>query len=480
MSAVLEALRAQGAAFTALTTDSRRVQPGTLFLACPGTRLDGRDFIAQAVAQGAAAVLWEAADFSWNPAWRLPNLAVTGLRDQCGPIAAAFYGHPSRKLWMIGVTGTNGKTSCSHWLAQSLTLLGRRTALIGTLGNGFPGALTAATHTTPDPVALHALLHDYLQQGAQGVVMEVSSHALTQGRVNGVEFDLALLTNLTRDHLDYHGDMAAYGAAKQRLFEWEGLGCAILNADDAFGARLADTLAARHRPVLTYGFSENAMVRGSALTLDNDGLTMTVTTPQGSAALGAALLGRFNGYNLLAVLSVLLCCRVELAAATAVLAQLAPVAGRMERHGGGTQPLVVIDYAHTPDALENVLATLRGQTHGRLYCVFGCGGDRDRGKRPLMGAVATRLADHVIVTSDNPRGEVPQDIMHAICAGLPREPQQIADRAQAIHAAVRQAAAGDIVLVAGKGHEDYQEIAGVRHPFSDAAVVRAALEGWTS
>lgn len=458
-----------------LTADSRKVDAETLFMAYPGERLDGRDFIAQAVAKGAAAVLWEREGFAWNPSWQVPNAGVMGLRAHAGEVADAFYGQPSSKLWMVGVTGTNGKTSCSHWLSQAFTALGRKTAAVGTLGNGFPGALSEAVNTTPDPILLHGMLADYLSEGAAGVAMEVSSHGLVQGRVNGVHFDVAVLTNLSRDHLDYHGDMAAYAAAKKQLFQWPRLGCAVLNADEAFGREIAEELRDADVRVMTYGL-QGGDVRGSGLVLDQNGMRMDVTTPMGQARLEVAVVGKFNASNLLAVLATLLASEVSLAEAVEVLNAVKPVAGRMQRLGGQGKPLVVVDYAHTPDALEKVLAALREQTAGRLVCVFGCGGNRDKGKRPLMGEAASRLADEVIVTSDNPRHEAPLAIIEDILAGMDGNYVVEADRAAAIARAIEQAAEGDVVLLAGKGHEDYQEIDGVRLPFSDLEVARRALE----
>lgn len=480
MSDILSLLRAQGVHLGSITADSRKVQPGSLFLAYPGERHDGRTFIGQALVQGAAAVVWESEGFDWHADWQVPNFPVRRLREQCGAIADSFYERPSEKLWMIGVTGTNGKTSCSHWLAQTLSLLGRKTALVGTLGNGFPGALSHAINTTPDPILLHGMLADYLQQGAQAVAMEVSSHGLEQGRVGGVHFDVAVLTNLSRDHLDYHGDMQAYAAAKKKLFDWEGLGCSVLNVDDAFGLQLAHELAAAGKPLLTYGFAEDAMVRGYELVFTSQGLSMQVATSSGHASMSAAAVGGFNASNLLAVLATLLSSGVQLHDAVAAIAQIKPVAGRMQQMGGGSKPLVVIDYAHTPDALEKVLHALRAQSTGRLFCVFGCGGNRDAGKRPLMGEVASRLADKVIVTSDNPRDEAPQAIIKTIEAGMHGDYEIEPDRAHAIAMAIMQAGAGDMVLVAGKGHEDYQEIAGVRHAFSDQSVVSEKLREWRS
>jgi len=478
MSDILSSLYAQGVAASNITADSRQVGPGSLFLAYAGERLDGRDFIAQAIQQGAAAVAWESKDFHWDAKWQIPNLPVRNLREQRGQIADSFYGHPSEKLWMIGLTGTNGKTSCSHWLAQTLSYVGRKSALVGTMGNGFPGALTEAINTTPDPILLHGMLADYLKQGAKAVAMEVSSHGLEQGRVSGVHFDVAVFTNLSRDHLDYHGDMESYAAAKQKLFEWEGLTSAVLNIDDVFGAQMANIFVATDKSPVTYGFSDSAMIRGSNLTFTAQGLQMDVATPKGNAVVSAALLGRFNAYNLLAVLATLLSSNVSLENAVAAIAQVGSVAGRMQQLGGGELPLVVIDYAHTPDALEKVLLALREQSAGKLICVFGCGGNRDQGKRPLMGEVAARLADKVIVTTDNPRDEAPEEIMQAIASGMHGIYEMELDRATAIANAIKHAELGDIVLLAGKGHEDYQEIAGVKYPFSDEQEAAKVLREW--
>jgi UDP-N-acetylmuramoyl-L-alanyl-D-glutamate--2,6-diaminopimelate ligase len=457
-----------------LASDSRLVGAGDLFVAYPGENVDGRAHIAQAIERGASAVLWEQTDGRWRDEWRIPNLAVTGLRERVGEIAAEFYGHPSNHLWMIGVTGTNGKTSCSHWLAQCLTRLGRRTAVVGTLGNGFPAQLSEAINTTPDPIKLQSMLADFVSEGADAVAMEVSSHGLAQGRVSGVRFDVALFTNLSRDHLDYHGDMEAYAAAKSQLFHWPELKCAVLNADDAFGAQLAHKLQERGPRVVSYGLNAG-QVSCKALHFDDSGITMQVMTPWGGAELAVPVLGRFNAVNVLAVLSTLLASDVPLEQAVSALAGIAPVAGRMQQLGGGSLPLVVVDYAHTPDALAKVLATLREQCKGRLVCVFGCGGNRDKGKRPLMGEVVSRLADIAVVTSDNPRHEEPRAIIDHIIAGMAGDYRVEEDRAAAIDSAIRDAVAGDVVLLAGKGHEHYQQIGDEKLPFSDVEVAQRIL-----
>jgi UDP-N-acetylmuramoyl-L-alanyl-D-glutamate--2,6-diaminopimelate ligase len=461
---------------TGLAIDSRQVRTGDLFLAFPGASIDGRQFIDGAVAAGATAVVYETGDGYSAHTSGVPAIGVTNLRAVLGTIASRFYDAPSQKLIVIGVTGTNGKTTCTQLLAQALDRAPRRCAVIGTLGAGFPGALNESLHTTPDAITVQRLMREFLGASAGYVSMEVSSHALDQGRVNDVAFDLAVFTNLTRDHLDYHGDMQAYGAAKAGLFDWPGLKHAVINRDDEFGRTLLEKLKGRVA-TLSYGI-ESGDVTARNIVPTPTGLAMHVITPHGEAKLEAPLFGRFNAYNLLAVLATLLLLDMPLADAIERLRHTRPVAGRAERFGGKGQPLVIVDYAHTPDALEKILSSLREHTRGRLVCVFGCGGDRDRGKRPLMGAIAQRLADDVIVTDDNPRTEDPQRIIDDIRAGMSADkgiPRVIRERAEAIAEAIAQASADDIVLVAGKGHEDYQQIGSVRRPYSDRATVRRIL-----
>ena len=466
--------------FTSITADSRQVQSGSLFLAYPGAVNDGRDYIAQAIQKGASAVIWEKTGFTWLGDWNVNNLAVANLKSQVSQIAAEYYQHPSEKLTMIGVTGTNGKTSVSQWVAQCLTILGKKTAVLGTIGNGLLGSqasiLAEASNTTPDAILLQSMLASYVAQQADVAVMEVSSHGLDQGRVNGVAFDIAVLTNLSRDHLDYHQTMEAYAEAKQKLFEFDGLKIAILNADDTFGQAVVNVLSKQGKPFTTYGL-QLGDVLGSELKLHDAGLSMQVTTQQGNALLAAPVLGRFNAYNVLAVLATLLAIDVSLGDAINAISKIKPVVGRMQQFGGGELPLVVVDYAHTPDALEKVLSALREQLQGeaKLLCVFGCGGDRDAGKRPLMGAIASKLADNVIVTSDNPRSEDANAIIQAITGGSPDRYLIEADRVSAINKAIQRANKGDIVLVAGKGHENYQEILGIKHPFDDVLIAQNAL-----
>ncbi len=469
---------------TRITADSRKVRTGDAFAAFPGTKTDGRAFIADALRAGASAVLWEAAGFHWNPAWHAANQAVDGLNAALGAIADLIYGRPSQSLWIVGVTGTNGKTSCAQWIAQCLDLCGRRTAIIGTLGHGLPGALAPAEGTTPDAAQVHEMLARFKAAGVTAVAMEASSHGLDQGRVNAVGFDVALFTNLTRDHLDYHGTMAAYGAAKARLFAWPGLSTCVINADDPFGQSLIDVCRKGSPRLLTYGFA-GADITATSVATTTAGLAMTVATPWGRGEVRAPVIGAFNAANVLGVLGVLLASDVPLDAALRALARIEPPPGRMQRQGGEALPLVVVDYAHSPDALQKVLTALRPAVASarELVCVFGCGGDRDKGKRPEMGAAAGRLADRIVVTSDNPRTEDPAAIASAVLAGVAASSNQRwsveLDRAKAIRMAIATAQPGDVVLVAGKGHEDYQEKNGVRHHFSDARVVAAALAAWS-
>ena len=473
-----------GPEVTGLALDSREVRPGDLFFALTGSATDGRRFVDDALARGARAVVEEALVAAVAERAGVPIVGVPDLQRRVGLVADRFFGHPSADLWVAGVTGTNGKTTVSHLIAQAVTTHGAPPAgepcgVLGTLGYGVFGELHPGRHTTPDAITVHRLLADFRGRGVRHVAMEVSSHALDQGRVSGVAFDVAIFTNLTRDHLDYHGDLKTYGEAKLRLFELEGLGAAVVNLDDPFSASILGRLAPGAES-LGYSLRDEprARVRARSLEIGPQGVRMEVVTPVGEGVLASPLLGRFNAGNLLAALGALVTLPVPLPRLLEGLGQARPVAGRMERLGGqGGQPLVVIDYAHTPDALQSVLATLREQTRGRLTCVFGCGGERDRGKRPEMGAVAERLADEVIVTDDNPRREDGAVIVADILAGMawPDRARVQRDRERAIALALAEAGSEDVVLVAGKGHEDYQEVNGVRRPYSDQAVVGALL-----
>jgi UDP-N-acetylmuramoyl-L-alanyl-D-glutamate--2,6-diaminopimelate ligase len=456
--------------------DSRKITPGDVFLAFQGDSTDGRAYIEHAIAAGAAAILWEAEGFTWDSNWQVTNMAIAQLRAQVGIVAAHLCGNPSQAMWTIGVTGTNGKTSVAHWLTQALGALQHRSLLIGTLGHGFLSDLTPASLTTPDAATLQMLLAHYQQAGATHLVMEVSSHALDQGRVHGVEFDVAIFTNLTRDHLDYHGTMQQYGAAKRNLFDWEGLNAAIINVDDAFGAGLRKEI--KVNTVLGYGI-ERGDIRVTRISSTLAGVAIEISTPMGKTMLHSKVIGLFNVYNLLAALGALLASGIDLAQATAVLSNIEPALGRMQQIGGNHHPLVVVDYAHTPDALEKALTTLRGvmPKQGKLYCVFGCGGDRDCGKRPLMAEIATTYADVTVITSDNPRSEKPEHIVDDIVVGVKHNSNYLIEieREKAIHYAVNVAKKDDVILIAGKGHETYQEIRGVRYHFNDVNIAESAL-----
>jgi len=472
-----------------LALDSRRVQRGDAFVALAGLQMHGIAFAPMAATRGASIVLAEkphaatsastAIDSSRVDASGVPVVWLDDLRGELGAIAARYFGEPSQSLEVVGVTGTNGKTSTVQLLAQALHLAGRKAATIGTLGAGLYGAIREGERTTPDAIAVQGLLAGFRDAGASHVAMEVSSHALEQGRVNAVAFDLAVFTNLSRDHLDYHGTMQAYGAAKRRLFEWPGLSAAIINADDAFGRSLIATVPA-DVPLLRYAIErDEAEIVARDVQTSANGQRFHLSTPWGEGVVATRLLGRFNVSNLLAVAACLGQLGLAFAEIVQALGALTPVAGRMNRLGGaGVQPLIVIDYAHTPDALEQALTSLRAHSAGRLICVFGCGGERDAGKRPQMGAIAEALADRIVITDDNPRGEDGDVIVEQIVAGLKRPERATIerDRAIAIAHAIEFAQPGDIVLIAGKGHEPYQEIAGTKRPFDDLAVAQQALE----
>ena len=465
-------------AVTGLVMDSREVRPGDAFVAIAGFGAHGLNFVDAAREAGATAILFEppAPESLPAPADAIP---VAGLRSRMGTMADRFHGHPSAAMTTVGVTGTNGKTSTVQLLAQAWTLRGQKAGTVGTLGAGLWPKIVPTGFTTPLVLRMHALLAELRDEGAQAVAMEVSSHALDQGRVDGVHFDVGVFTNLTRDHLDYHGDMASYGAAKARLFDWPGLRAAAVNLDDAFGRELFDAVGGKVRAV---GFSSRgaagASVRADDVQLDGSGIRFMLDAGGQAHPVRSPLLGRFNVDNLLGVAATLFALGMAPALVAETLSQLAPVDGRMNRLGGeGGLPLVVIDYAHTPDALEQALASLRAHTAGALTCVFGCGGERDRGKRPQMAAIAERLADRVIVTDDNPRNEDGDVIVADIVEGFADTTRVLVqrDRAAAIAQALANAGADDVVLVAGKGHEPYQEIAGIRHAFDDTAVARELL-----
>lgn len=475
---ILDGFDQLGIALTGVADDSRQVEPGDLFLAYPGDQADGRRYIADAINRGAVAVLWQpGGDFVWNSALTVANWAIDALRPLAGPLAHAIYGHPSEGMSLIAITGTNGKTTISQSIAQ---VYPKPCAVMGTLGAGFPGALSETGFTTPEATTLMRYLARFRREHAAACALEASSIGIEEGRMNGARVDVAIFTNFTRDHLDYHGSMAAYAAAKAKLFTWPRLRTAIINLDDELGLRLArETTALR---ILGYAIGEPkrdfpALVRAEGLVDTPFGQHFTLIVPNGRATVDTGLLGRYNISNLLAVAAVLHDVGLPVAVVARHLSELTPPPGRMERVGGQNEPLVVIDYAHTPDALANVLAALRdvaNQRGGRLCVVFGCGGDRDAGKRPQMAEAAASLADRVLVTSDNPRSEAPLAIINEILAGAPQAEVEI-DRAIAIRRAVLEAEACDVVLLAGKGHETYQEVAGVRSPFSDLEQAQEAL-----
>jgi UDP-N-acetylmuramoyl-L-alanyl-D-glutamate--2,6-diaminopimelate ligase len=497
LTTVRDWLRA-AAAGAQLTSDSRRVAAGAVFFAYPGEAADGRRYIAAAIERGAAAVVFDARDFAWDDAWTVPHLGVADLKQHAGLIAHAYYDAPDAAMFTVGVTGTNGKTSCALWIAQALAQLDATAAVIGTLGVGLVRGQAEPTfdvtgYTTPDAVLLASELARLRAAGARALAIEASSIGLVEHRTAGMHFDVAVFTNLTRDHLDYHGDMAAYEAAKRRLFAWPGLKTAVVNLDDDAGVRIVDWLRAERADVQVIGYTlhEQAaqdvpagvqLLHAANVRSHPDGSEFQVASPFGSALARTRLVGRFNVSNTLAVLGTLLARGVALRAALDAIATLAPAPGRMQQLGGQDAPMVVIDYAHTPDALEKTLDALRqvaAERGGHLWCVFGCGGDRDPGKRPQMGRIAQR-ADHVLVTSDNPRSEAPAAIIAQIVAGMDvNDPastvQAIEDRAAAILAAVKHAARADVILLAGKGHEPYQEIKGRKLPFSDAEHAALAL-----
>lgn len=462
-----------------LTLDSRKVRPGDLFLAVPGVQQDGRQHIEDAISRGAAAVAFEAEGAPEVESEVAELVPVRNLAEQLSAIAGRFYGEPSRGLRLIGVTGTNGKTSVSFLIAQALDRLGERCGIIGTLGSGFYGALVLGRHTTPDAIGLQATLAGLRLEGARAVSMEASSHGLAQGRVAALAFDVAVFTNLTRDHLDYHGSMQAYGEAKAALFRMPDLSCRVINLDDPFGRRLAAETAESR--LITYSLEDSgADLYCTDIQPDEYGIQARLVTPHGDRRLRTQLLGHFNLSNTLAAIGALLGLNHSLDEILAVLPELEGPAGRMQRLGGGEKPLVVVDYAHTPDALEKVLAALRSHTSGRLLCLFGCGGERDRGKRPLMAAVAERLADQVLVTDDNPRNEDPKRIIDEVRTGF-ADPQRVIfqhGRAEAIAHLIASSETHDVVLLAGKGHENYQEIRGERLPFSDLEQAEQALAAW--
>ncbi len=478
---------------TGIAMDSRQLTRGDVFLACAGYRSHGMDFLSQAIDAGACAILADVTP-EWLPekiteisdSSGIPIIAVSGLGDAVSRIAGRFYGNPSRSFPVIGITGTNGKTSCSQFIANAFEG-SRKVAVLGTLGNGFPGELLPTTHTTMDPVSVQASLALLQSRRAEMVAMEVSSHALQQGRVADVAFDMAVLTNFSRDHLDYHGTMADYASAKSLLFKMPGLKSALINADDELGERLIEDLSTTPVRVIAYGTVNDelinesrvdAWIRADAIQALPHGLAFRIVSSWGDADAQLSLLGRFNVLNAVVAFGVMLECGVGFEQAVSSLAQLKTVNGRMEMFVAEHAPTVVVDFAHTPDALEQALQSLREHAPGKLVCVFGCGGDRDKGKRPLMGKVAEQMADRVLLTDDNPRHEEAAGIIQDILQGMSRPELAVIEpnRAEAIRKAIGDSGEGDVVLIAGKGHEAFQIVGDLKIPFSDQQVVKSVLE----
>lgn len=481
-----------------LTLDSRAVKQGLLFVALKGTQVHGMEYALKAQQQGAVAIIYEA-DLAQNKsellaALTIPAIEIEGLVLQLGEIARRYYQMLDDKqqikanygLKIIGVTGTDGKTTVTHFFAQAMNaLVANKAAVIGTLGIGFPDDLQQATHTTPDVITVHKILHQLAAKGAKYIAMEVSSHALDQERVNGVDFEVAILTNLTRDHLDYHGTVENYAAAKQKLFLRPEVNSVVLNQDDDFSQQIASKLNQddASKTILRYAVkSENSEVDAELVaqkaSFSNKGIQAQVSYAGQKGILNATVLGWFNLSNLLATLAAMLALGVKFTEALDALSQVKTVPGRMEKINASNDVLVVVDYAHTPGALESVLKALRGHTQQRIYCVFGCGGDRDKGKRPLMAKIAEQDADVVIVTDDNPRTENPQSIMQDIMAGFVQTENIVVEhnRAKAIRYAMQQAQAGDVVLIAGKGHEQVQIFAHTTEVFDDRQQAVEALQ----
>ncbi len=466
-----------------LSLDSRKIQSGFLFLSLAAKETQRLAYLEQAIQAGVAVVLYEQAqdltsdEISALAKNNIAAYAVRDLADKACEIAARFYGHPSLALTVIAVTGTNGKTSVSQFIAQSIESLGLACGVVGTLGVGRVHALNSTGMTTPDPITLQGVLADFCQQNIKYAVIEASSHALAQGRLNSITIDVAVLTNLTRDHLDYHKTMDHYAAAKALLFNFASVKTAVINSADEFGQTIIASLSANDNiDVLTYNSQgSNASFYAEKSQTTQHGLQFELISDSGSASINSSLLGYFNIDNLLATIASLHAVNIPFSDIINGIKQCQAVDGRMESHGQQQQAQLVVDFAHTPDALTQALKSLRAHlpTNGQLWCVFGCGGDRDVGKRPEMGRNAEHYADRVVVTDDNPRSESPEAIVNNILAGI-SAPEKVYiehDRKKAIAYAVSHAAADDIVLIAGKGHEQYQEISGVQQPFSDADVV---------
>ena len=459
-----------------ISNDSRHVKKDSLFLAYPGTLTDGRKYIAEALKKGAKAVVYEKKNFTWQKSWNVPHFPINDLKNNEGEIAHIFFKKPSKELLTIGITGTNGKTSSAYWMSEIQNLLGKKTGLIGTLGYGYK-KLKPHIYTTPDAISNHRILKEFKATKIKSVVMEVSSHALSQGRANGILFDIAIFTNLSRDHLDYHLNFKNYFDAKKKLFHFPSLKVAVINSDDTYGKKLKSSLVKTKIKVLTYGI-KSGDIRATHIEYSLVSTTFQLRIKKETYKVKAPVVGEFNVYNLLAVISGLVASGFSIQKVVKQVSHISQVPGRMERLGTKNTPQIFIDYAHTPDALRKVLVTLKDKTDGKLICVFGCGGDRDTGKRKEMAKAASDIADTNFITSDNPRSENPKKIISEISNSM-KGPYKIEiDRHKAILKAIEQAKKQDIILIAGKGHETYQEINGVRHPFSDQRYVRKALKNY--
>ena len=469
-------LKKIGNHFSDISNDSRHTKKNSLFLAYPGMHHDGRDYIEAAIKNGARAILYEKKNFVWKKSWNTKNFPVEDLKNKEGEIANIFFKEPSKQLLTIGITGTNGKTSCAYWMAEIQNLMGKKTGVIGTLGFGYK-KLKSHAYTTPDAISSHRILKQFKDKKMKSVVMEVSSHALSQGRVNGILFDLAVFTNLTRDHLDYHLNLKNYFNEKKKLFYFSSIKVAVINIDDLYGKKLKTLLTKNKTKVLSYGI-KSGDIRATDIAYSNSSTSFRIAYKKQIYQVEAPVVGEFNVYNLLAVIASLIASGYSIQKIVKQISLISQVPGRMERLGSKNTPKIFVDYAHTPDALKKVLETLKKQTDGNLICIFGCGGDRDTGKRKDMAQVASKIADINFITSDNPRNENPENIINEISKYMKGSYRIELDREKAIDKAIKHAKKNDVILIAGKGHETYQEIKGVRYSFSDQKYARKALKAY--
>ncbi len=453
---------------TGITDDSRKARRGDLFLAVPGSRVDGRDYVVEVAGKSVAAIVCDP-PFKECVVSGVPIFTVDNLAPLRGEIASEFYDRPSAAMTVVAVTGTNGKTSCSQYIAAAMNRLGRLCGIVGTMGSGFESNLQNPGLTTPDAITLQKIIAEFRDESADAVSLEASSHGLDQGRLNGLQVNVAVFTNITRDHLDYHGSFSAYKKAKQKLFELEHLEAAVINLDDSFSTELEMTVCSSVR-VLTYSLkNSDASLWCKSLEFNMQGFNARVSTPWGEVPVSSSLLGDFNVSNLLVVIAVLGLKGFGVKEISSAVSSLSNIKGRMDVLYPEDSATVVIDYAHTPDALEKALNAVRLHGQGEVWCLMGCGGNRDKGKRSEMGELVTRLADHAVITDDNPRDEKPMEIIEDILKGVHPGAHAIVkqDRRKAIAYALKHARAGDVVLIAGKGHEEYQEVAGKKLDYSD-------------